>query len=73
MPSKIERLRARINELSLSCELEVDGGIDPQIAPQVVTAGATVLVAGTAIFGRKEGITTAMKALRASISHQKQR
>jgi ribulose-phosphate 3-epimerase len=33
-------------------ELEVDGGIDPRTAEQVVAAGATVLVAGTAVFGR---------------------
>lgn len=45
-------------------ELEVDGGIDPQTAERVVAAGATVLVAGTAIFGAPEGVTTGIAAIR---------
>ena len=35
-----------------ACELEVDGGIDPATAPLAVDAGANVLVAGSAVFGR---------------------
>lgn len=70
---KIARVRKRLDELSLSCELEVDGGIDAETAAKVVTAGADVLVAGTAIFRKKEGITAAIHALRASIPHQRQR
>ena len=73
MIAKIARLRQRLDELSLSCELEVDGGIDLEMTPKVVAAGADVLVAGTAIFRKKEGITTAIRALRASIPHQRQR
>jgi ribulose-phosphate 3-epimerase len=47
---KIRELRALINQQSLSCELEVDGGIDVKTAPLVTDAGANVLVAGSAIF-----------------------
>jgi ribulose-phosphate 3-epimerase len=44
--------------------LEVDGGIGPQTAERVVAAGATVLVAGTAIFGAQEGVAAAIEAIR---------
>jgi ribulose-phosphate 3-epimerase len=42
----------------------VDGGIDGTTARQVVSAGATVLVAGAAVFRHPEGIAAAMRALR---------
>ena len=63
---KIERLRRILDERGLSCELEVDGGISAETAPRVVQAGATVLVAGSAIFNRSESVAQAMDRLRAS-------
>lgn len=48
MRELIERCRA-------GCEVEVDGGIDATTAPLVVRAGATVLVAGSAVFGHAFG------------------
>ncbi|HTA18327.1 MAG TPA: ribulose-phosphate 3-epimerase [Polyangia bacterium] len=50
-PAKIARLRALLGE---STALEVDGGIDPSTAPQARAAGASVFVAGSAIFGAGE-------------------
>lgn len=50
---KIRGLRALINQMRPGCELEVDGGIDAGTAPLVVDAGASVLVAGSAVFGRE--------------------
>ncbi len=44
-------------------EIEVDGGIGPATAPEVVEAGATVLVAGTSVFGDPEGIAAAITRL----------
>ena len=38
----------------MDCELEVDGGIDPETAPLVKRAGANVLVAGSAVFNRPD-------------------
>ena len=38
-PDRIRRLRALIDELNPACELEVDGGIDLQTAPEAVAAG----------------------------------
>ena len=60
---KIKRVREMIARLQPDCELEVDGGIDAQTAPQVVAAGANVLVAGAAVFGDKDGVAAAMNRL----------
>jgi ribulose-phosphate 3-epimerase len=49
--AKIARLRAMLDAIGSTAELEVDGGIKPANATEVVAAGATVLVAGSAIFG----------------------
>jgi ribulose-phosphate 3-epimerase len=61
---KIRRVRQMIDEINRDCDLEVDGGIDATTAPLVVDAGANVLVAGSAIFGEREGVKAAMKRLR---------
>ncbi|MCG8596269.1 MAG: ribulose-phosphate 3-epimerase, partial [Kiloniellales bacterium] len=47
---KLRALRERIDALGLTVDLEVDGGINFETAPQAVEAGADVLVAGTATF-----------------------
>ncbi len=48
--TKIRDVRTLIDESGRDIQLEVDGGITPQTAPQVIEAGANILVAGTAIF-----------------------
>ena len=60
---KIERLRAMIDESGFDIDLEVDGGVKAGTAKQVVDAGADVLVAGSAIFG-KEDYAAAMRVIR---------
>lgn len=47
---KIERLRAMIDASGKDIVLEVDGGVTPVTAPQCISAGATALVAGSAVF-----------------------
>ena len=54
MLPKIRRIRGWIAEQGLSCELEVDGGVDETTAPLCIEAGANVLVAGSAVFGRAD-------------------
>jgi ribulose-phosphate 3-epimerase len=66
---KIRRVRRMIELAKTRCEVEVDGGIDPETAPLAVTAGADVLVAGTAIFNEGETVAAAMDRLRASVQH----
>jgi ribulose-phosphate 3-epimerase len=64
---KIRRVRRMIELAKARCEVEVDGGIDAETAPLAVTAGADVLVAGTAIFNEGETVAKAMNRLRASV------
>ena len=59
----IRQVRQIIDQYNPACELEVDGGIAPKTAPLVVEAGANVLVAGSAVYG-KEDIPAAIAALR---------
>ncbi len=54
MVDKVKRLRGMIDRAGRKVEIEVDGGINPKTARQVVDAGATVLVAGSAVFGAKD-------------------
>ena len=60
---KIAAIRKYINQHNPACHLQVDGGIDPQTAKQVIEAGADVLVAGSAIYGAPD-IETAIRQLR---------
>ncbi|SHI50267.1 ribulose-phosphate 3-epimerase [Desulfofundulus thermosubterraneus] len=48
---KIRKIREMLDGAGLEVEIQVDGGINPSTAPLVVQAGATVLVAGSAVFG----------------------
>ncbi len=64
---KIARLRQILDERGLACELEVEGGITAQTAPRAVGAGARVLVAGSAIFNRRESVKEAIDRLMASL------
>lgn len=50
MLPKIEKLRAEIENRHLPVQIQVDGGISKETAPLVAKAGATVLVAGSALF-----------------------
>lgn len=60
---KIAAVRKMLDEAKLPCELEVDGGIDMNTAALVKAAGANVLVAGSAVFGKSDR-AAAIKAIR---------
>lgn len=64
---KVAELRALIDRRSLITELEVDGGVDAGNARECVAAGATVLVAGTAVFGHAEGPAAGVRGLAAAL------
>ena len=55
---KIRSLRRRIEELGLSVDIEVDGGISPATVRPVLEAGANVFVAGSAVFGQDPAART---------------
>jgi ribulose-phosphate 3-epimerase len=62
---RIAALRRLIDGSGSAIELEVDGGVDAATAPQVIAAGATVLVAGTASFrGGPTAYAANLRALR---------
>jgi ribulose-phosphate 3-epimerase len=60
-----------IRELARSREIDitVDGGIDPTTIPQVLKAGANVLVAGTSIFAHAEGTVGGMMSINAAVDN----
>lgn len=68
---KIRRMRRRIDVLGKEVELEVDGGINESTAASVVKAGATVLVAGSAVFNNRESVQQAVERLRRSLGEAK--
>ncbi len=51
---KLEAIRQRLDSVNQDCELEVDGGVDPETAALCKRAGANVLVAGSAVFGKAD-------------------
>lgn len=52
--SKVKELRNRIDKLNKDIYLEIDGGINPFTARMAVEAGANVLVAGSAVYGKRD-------------------
>jgi ribulose-phosphate 3-epimerase len=66
--AKIRCVRSEIQKRGLACEVEVDGGINAETAPQVVEAGADVLVAGSTVYGTAEGVAAAIQRLHQAIA-----
>ncbi|MDQ5824443.1 MAG: ribulose-phosphate 3-epimerase [Chloroflexota bacterium] len=68
MLPKIERLRKMLDERGMtSFDVEVDGGIHEGTISRAVSAGANLLVAGSAVYGDKEGVAHAMEKLKRTI------
>ncbi|WP_369699455.1 ribulose-phosphate 3-epimerase [Deinococcus sp. YIM 77859] len=70
LPGSVERvrtLRRWLDELGSAAELEVDGGVTPQNARLLAEAGATVLVAGSSVFG-SDGPQAGLSRLREALS-----
>ena len=65
---RLRTVRGWIDEINPNCELEVDGGIDRNTAPRVAQAGASVLVAGSAIFSGMDSVQENIAALRERIA-----
>lgn len=64
---KLREIREMVRALGRPVDLEVDGGVDEVTAPQLVSQGANVLVAGTAVFGYPGGVTAGISALRKAL------
>jgi ribulose-phosphate 3-epimerase len=65
---KLQRLRKEIDSRRLAVELEIDGGVKLDNVRRVVEAGASVVVAGSAVFEAPEGVEAAAKRFRAALS-----
>ncbi len=64
---KVRRARRLLDDVGIEAEIQVDGGVDPRTAPALVEAGATVLVAGSAVFRHPEGPEAGVRALREAV------
>jgi ribulose-phosphate 3-epimerase len=64
---KIRHISRLIRERGLAVAIEVDGGIDAKTAPAVVSAGASWLVAGSAVFGQKDR-AAAIESIRTAVT-----
>src|SRR5690606_11903811 len=64
MEPKIAAVRRRIMAGGHDCDLEVDGGIGPSTIAAAASAGANVLVAGSALYRDPEGLAHAVTELR---------
>ena len=61
---KIRQVRKTISDRGISCDLEVDGGVNADTAPAAVSAGVNVLVAATAVFKHPDGVAEGIRILR---------
>jgi len=64
---KVKSIREALDARRLAAELEVDGGIKPANAARVLAAGATVLVAGSAIFEDPDGPVAALRKFKQAV------
>ncbi len=65
---KVRRTRQAIDERGLDVAIEVDGGIDEHTVPVVAAAGASVFVAGNAIFGPADHAAAARRIRDAALA-----
>lgn len=64
---KLKRLRGEIDKRRLAVELEVDGGVKLHNVRRVVDAGASVVVAGSAVFESSQGVEAEVRRFRAAL------
>ena len=67
---KIRHISNLIRERGLRVEIEVDGGVDAKTAPVVAAAGASILVAGSAVFGKPDR-ADAIQTIRDAVTGEK--
>lgn len=70
--AKIARLRAMLDAIGSEADLEVDGGVNAATIGEIAAAGATVLVAGSAIFNQRASVQQNVQQLRQLCSQNKE-
>jgi ribulose-phosphate 3-epimerase len=68
--ARVEALRRAATARGLSLDIEVDGGVNLTTGPRCVAAGASVLVAGAAVYNDKASVAENLRSLRAAIESQ---
>lgn len=63
---RLRRARVLLDQISPDAELEVDGGVEASNAGMIVGAGASVLVAGSSVYGHPKGAAAGVRALRSA-------
>ena len=64
--AKLGRARAMLDEVGSDAELEVDGGVGVSNVEEIVSAGASVVVAGSAVYGHPDGAAAGVRAIRSA-------
>jgi ribulose-phosphate 3-epimerase len=64
---KIAEARRMVQERGLNIDIEVDGGVHAGTIPQIVRAGANLLVAGSAVYSKTKPVSETMRALKQAI------
>ena len=64
--AKLSRARAMLDEVGSGAELQVDGGVGVANVKAVVNAGASVVVAGSAVYRHPDGAAAGVRAIRAA-------
>ena len=67
---KITRLRSMINQTGRHIDIEVDGGVNDATTPEVVDAGANILIAGSTIFNKQRSVAENIQVMRTVIAAQ---
>ncbi len=65
---KIRQARRMLTDMGSTAELEVDGGVDASTVAEVAEAGASVIVAGSAVYGHPGGASGGIRALREGLA-----
>ncbi len=65
MLDKLRRLRRMIDDRALPVQIEIDGGIDATNIAEIVKAGAQIIVAGSAVFGRDDAAASVKSLIEA--------
>ncbi len=66
--AKVRAARALLDEMGSNAELEVDGGVDAGNVGDLQAAGASVVVAGSAVYGHAEGAAAGVRSIRNALS-----
>ena len=68
--AKVQNACALLDEMGSAAELEVDGGVDSGNVGNIRAAGATVVVAGSAVYGHAEGAGAGVRSIRDALSNE---